>query len=230
MKQQYTDVTVLIDASGSMSSMASDVIGSMKEFINKQKETDGECTMTLVYFNSANPHEVVFENQSIRSVSAPDQHSYRPSGGTPLIQAAITAIECTGTRLKELPKAARPEKVVFMIFTDGLENASGFGFTRDRLAGMIKHQEQKYNWQFSFLGCNFDAIEEGGNIGLAMASSATYHASSLGLRSSVGMMASKLASYRSSTSDSMGFTLEEQASLAGDPENSESPPNETKLP
>lgn len=193
MRHDLTDITVLIDRSGSMQSIRDDVTGGIEDFIEQQKKASGTAHLTVILFDSHDPQEVVIPTQDVRLVHL-ERDWFRPRGMTPLCDAIGHAVENTGRRLAALPEHLRPSRVVFVVFTDGNENDSK-RFSRERVAEMVKHQEAVYNWQFLFMGAGIDAIGEAEDVGInAMRSASTARTKT---RMSMGMAASKVATYRS---------------------------------
>jgi hypothetical protein len=170
-----TDITVVLDRSGSMASIASDVIGGLNTFIQGQAQVEGEARFTLAQFDDQ--YEVVHAHVPVQQVPPLTDRTYVPRGSTALLDAIGRTIIDTGARLAMLPEAERPEAVIFAVQTDGLENASR-EFTRQQVFEMIRHQEEKYAWQFVFLAADQDAIDEGGKMGFAAASALDYDKSS----------------------------------------------------
>lgn len=161
MRNDLTDLTLVIDRSGSMEACRSDAEGGVNAFIDKQKELPGECAFSLVQFDTE--YEFVHKATPIKNITS----AYRlvPRGWTALLDAVGRAIVETGERLKKTGEAERPGLVVFVIVTDGIENSSK-EFTKAKIKGMIEHQTKAYKWQFTFLGANQDAFAEAGAMGV----------------------------------------------------------------
>ncbi len=161
MRQELTDITVVLDRSGSMHSCQSDAEGGLNRFIDDQKKQPGEANFTLVQFDTE--YEFVHRGIPIKSVP---HCSLVPRGNTALLDAVGRAIVETGERLAKLPEADRPGLVVFVVITDGEENSSK-EFSLTRIKEMIQHQQDVYKWQFIYLGANQDAFAEAGAMGIA---------------------------------------------------------------
>lgn len=157
MKKELTEIIVVMDQSGSMDSIKTDAIGGFNTFLSEQKKVPGKARFTLVLFDSQNYKEV-YLSESIKKVKPLDESTYIPGASTPLLDAVGRAIDKVGAKLAELPESERPEKVVFVVLTDGHENAST-DYTKDKVKSMIKHQSDVYKWQFVFLGVNIDAFD-----------------------------------------------------------------------
>ena len=168
MRTDLTDITMVIDRSGSMQSIQSDAEGGINSFIEQQKQEPGEANVTLVQFDSE--YEFVHSGVPIRQVPA---FRLVPRGSTALLDAVGRAINETGARLAAMDEAQRPGLVVFVIVTDGEENSSR-EFTRDQIRKMVEHQQSAYKWQFTFLAANQDAFAAGGSMGIAQDGIAAY--------------------------------------------------------
>jgi Mg-chelatase subunit ChlD len=167
-----THIAVLLDRSGSMGSVKDETISGFNYFLKEQKAAGDNATFTLVQFDSEST-DVVHEARQIREVPDLNQDTYQPRGSTPLLDALGQTIINTGKTLAGIPEPNRPDKVVFVVITDGEENAS-HRFTKTRVKEMIDHQTGKYNWKFIYLGANQDAFAEAGSVGIAMATAANY--------------------------------------------------------
>jgi Mg-chelatase subunit ChlD len=167
-----THIAVLLDRSGSMGSIKDDTIKGFNCFLKEQKAAGDNATLTLVQFDTEST-DVVHESKAIREVPDLNESSFQPRGGTPLLDALGQTIESTGRAMAAIPERNRPNKVVFVVVTDGQENSS-LHFTKARIKEMIDHQSSKYNWQFVFLGANQDAFDEAGAVGIAMDQAANY--------------------------------------------------------
>ena len=168
MNENLTDITLVMDRSGSMEARRRDAEGGVNAFIQAQAREPGEAVLTLVQFDTE--YEAVHNGVPIHEVP---RFILRPRGATALLDAVGRAILETGKRLEAMPEAERPGLVVFVINTDGLENSSR-EFTRDRIRQMVQHQQDVYNWQFTYLGANQDAFAEGGGMGIHRAGIADF--------------------------------------------------------
>ena len=161
MRNDLSDITMVIDRSGSMQSIQSDAEGGINSFIEQQQKEPGEATLTLVQFDT--DYEFVHSGVPIRQIPA---FKLIPRGSTALLDAVGRAINETGARLSAMDESQRPGLVVFVIVTDGEENSSR-EFTRDQIRKMVEHQQSAYKWQFTFLAANQDAFAAGGSMGIA---------------------------------------------------------------
>ena len=161
MRTDLTDITMVIDRSGSRQSIQSDAEGGINSFIEQQKQEPGEANVTLVQFDT--DYEFVHSGVPIKQVPA---FKLVPRGSTALLDAVGRAINETGARLAVIDESQRSGLVVFVIVTDGEENSSR-EFTRDQIRKMVEHQQSAYKWQFTFLAANQDAFAEGASLGIA---------------------------------------------------------------
>ena len=162
MKNNITELVFILDRSGSMSGLESDTIGGFNSMLRKQKGEPGEAFVTTVLFDTR--FERKHDRVKLEDVPELTAHDYIPGGCT----ALLDAIGDTIRHIVNIHRYAReedvPEKTVFAIMTDGMENAS-HRFTRDEVKRMIEHEQEKYGWEFLFLGANIDAVQTAGGIG-----------------------------------------------------------------
>jgi len=168
MNNNKTDITVVLDRSGSMASCKVEAENGLNHFIKTQAEQPGEALFTLVQFD--NLYEFVHKGVPIGDVPP---FTLEPRGMTALLDAVGRAINETGIRLAAMDEADRPGLVIVAILTDGHENAS-HEFSREQIKAMIEKQTNEFSWQFTFLGANQDAFAAGASIGIAAASSLNY--------------------------------------------------------
>ncbi|MBC8144387.1 MAG: VWA domain-containing protein [bacterium] len=173
----FTDITIVLDRSGSMQSVAEDTIGGFNRFVEDQKTGHGDAVLTLVQFDDQ--YEVVYNAAPIATAAKLTDSTFVPRGSTALLDAIGRTIEVTGARFAAAPEHERPEQVIIMILTDGHENASAH-YTNAKIAQMIAHQRDVYSWEFVFLAANQDAIATGGRMGISSDQSLTYAASKIG--------------------------------------------------
>lgn len=193
MKQNLTELVFILDRSGSMSSLESDTIGGFNSMIEKQKKETGEAYVTTVLFN--HEYTLLHDHVNLQDVQPMTAGDYWTRGTTALFDAVGSTINSVGRRLSDTPEDERPEKVIFVITTDGYENASK-EFNRSKVKEMIEHQQSKYSWLFMFLGANIDAAEEASNMGINAMFARTYTASDVGTTSVYSAVTEALASTR----------------------------------
>ncbi len=197
-----TDITIVLDRSGSMASIADDVVGGLNTFVEAQRRLGGEACFTLVQFDDQ--FEVVHDHVPLRDVPPLTRETYVPRGTTALLDAIGRTIVQTGVRLAMMPDADRPRAVILAVQTDGYENASR-EFTRDQVFAMIRHQEEKYAWQFVFLAAEQDAIARGAEMGFAAASALDYDKEGHAVRSLYEVMACQVADVRAGRKARVAF-------------------------
>ena len=200
MKKNLTEMVFILDRSGSMSSLTEETIGGFNSMIEKQKQEDGDAYVTTVLFD--NQYEMLHDHVNIQDVK-PITDEYWARGTTALLDAIGLTINSVGKRLDNTHEEERPEKVIFVITTDGHENASQ-EFTKDSIKKMIEHQQDKYSWVFMFLGANMDAVSEASSLGINSAFSRTYTASGLGTQSVYNAVSSTLSYARGVSSHAEG--------------------------
>lgn len=210
-----THISILLDRSGSMGSIVNDVIGGYNNFLSEQKAVKGDCTLTLVQFDSEGI-DTLYEYAPIADVPELTTKTYQPRGATPLLDALGKSIESTGRALENISEADRPDKIIFVVITDGEENASN-KFTKARIKEMIEQQEKQYAWNFIFLGANQDAFAEAGAIGVQAAAAANFAGTGSSMRAGFAAMSMNSVSYRgSSNSADLHWTPRQRAKLMDD--------------
>lgn len=178
MRENLTEMVFVLDRSGSMRSLTADTIGGFNELIEKQKKLEGDAYVTTVLFN--HEYEVLHDHVALKDVAPLTDREYFARGGTALLDAVGRTINAVGARLAATPEEERPEHVVFVITTDGMENAS-CEYTAKQVREMVEHQQQKYSWQFVFLGANMDAVSEAGKLGISASHAANFAPSQRGV-------------------------------------------------
>jgi uncharacterized protein YegL len=155
---------MVLDRSGSMADMATEAIGGFNGFLEDQQKQPGHAKLTLVLFD----HEYIVaqDGRPVQEVQKLDAHSYQPRGNTALLDAIGRTITTVGERLDHTPEQERPDKVLIVILTDGLENASK-EFSLKQINQMIQHQREVYSWEFRFLGADQDAIQVATSLGIS---------------------------------------------------------------
>ena len=177
MKKNLTELVFILDRSGSMSGLESDTIGGFNSMIEKQKKQDGECIVSTVLFN--NDSQVIHDRVPLDKIEPMTERDYYVSGGTALIDAIGGAIHHIGNVHKYARPEDVPENTIFIITTDGYENAS-YRYSSDRVKRMIEHEKAKYGWEFLFIGANIDAVETAKRYGIDHDRAVNYHADAQG--------------------------------------------------
>lgn len=163
--KDFTEIVVVLDKSGSMTPIKGDTISSFNGFVADQAKIGHNAALSLYLFD--NRAQVVYEGVKINEVKPLDDRTYVPYGGTALNDAMGKAIDELGIRLAKTKESDRPDKVVFVVMTDGEENSSGL-FNVNQIKEKVKHQESVYKWQFLFLGAGIDAFAAGGGYGISV--------------------------------------------------------------
>lgn len=177
MSRNITEIIFLLDRSGSMAGLESDTIGGFNGFIEKQWHQDGETILTSILFDDQ--YEVLWNGINVNDAKLTDK-DYYVRGCTALLDAVGKTILDVSYRLSKTNGERRADKVIFVITTDGMENASR-EFTYKKVKELIKHQQEKYNWEFIFMGANIDSAEEADNIGIEMENTFSFDTSKTGV-------------------------------------------------
>ena len=178
MRENLTEMVFVLDRSGSMRSLTADTIGGFNELIEKQKKLEGDAYVTTVLFD--HEYELLHDHVALGEVAPLTDREYFARGSTALLDAVGRTINTVGARLATMPEEERPAHVVFVITTDGMENAS-CEYTAKQVREMVEHQQQKYSWQFVFLGANMDAVSEAGKLGISAKYAANFAPSRRGV-------------------------------------------------
>lgn len=193
MKKGLTELVFILDKSGSMAGMEEDTIGGFNAMIEKQKKETGDAYVSTVLFS--NRSTVIHDRISIDKVEPLTDTQYSVGGNTALLDAIGDAIHHIGNVHKYARPEDVPEHTLFLITTDGMENASR-EYSSDQIKEIIKRQEEKYGWEFVFIAANIDAVETAGNIGIRSDRAANYHYSKAGARATYDSMCEVVSSVR----------------------------------
>lgn len=173
MKKNLTEMVFILDRSGSMSGLERDTIGGFNGMIAKQKQQEGQAYISTVLFD--HKAEVLHDRVAVEKIQPMTEKDYWVRGTTALLDAVGGAIHHIGNVHKYAREEDVPEHTVFVITTDGMENASR-QYTSDEVKGMIQRQQEKYGWEFIFLGANIDAVETARHYGIRAENAVNYHA------------------------------------------------------
>jgi uncharacterized protein YegL len=177
MNKNLTEIIFLLDRSGSMAGLEGDTIGGFNAFVEKQSKLEGETILTAVLFDDE--YEVLWNGIDANNLRLTDKEYY-VRGCTALLDAVGKTILNVGYRLSNTSEDMRPGNVIFVITTDGMENASR-EFSYKKIKELIKHQQEKYGWEFIFMGANIDAAKEADNIGISIENAYSFEASEDGV-------------------------------------------------
>ena len=169
-----TEIVAIIDRSGSMGHLRQDTIGGFNTFLSEQKKSSGKAKFTLVQFDDL--YQIDYDGVDIQSVKDLTEETYQPRGNTALLDAVGKTIVTVGERLAKLKEEERPGQVIFLIVTDGQENWSKEYKVASVIADMVKHQTEKYNWIFTFLGGGDAAFSQGALMGFSANNTYNYSA------------------------------------------------------
>lgn len=195
MKKNLTELVFILDKSGSMHGLEDDTIGGFNSMISKQKDMEGTCLVSCVLFD--NGSEVVFDRTDIGNIPEMTRKDYVPGGCTALIDALGGAIKHISNIHKYIREEDVPEHTVFVIVTDGMENASR-KYTSDKVKKMVKKAEKERKWEFIYLAANIDAVKTGAVMGINEDRAVNYKASSKGTRNLYAAVGCALDSIRCS--------------------------------
>ena len=195
MRKNLTELVFILDRSGSMSGLETDTIGGFNSIIAKQKREAGEAVISTVLFD--NTSEVIHDRVDIQKIEPMTDKQYFVRGCTALLDAIGGAIHHIGNVHKYARDEDRPEHTLFIITTDGMENAS-HKYSSDRVKQMIERQKTKYGWEFLFLGANIDAVETAGNFGIDADRAVNYHCDSEGTALNYEVLSEAICSIRCS--------------------------------
>ena len=177
MKNNVTELVFILDRSGSMAGLEADTIGGFNAMIEKQRKEDGECFVSTVLFD--NVSEVLHDRVKLSEIKPMTDKDYTVRGCTALIDALGSAIHHIGNVHKYARPEDVPEHTMFVITTDGMENAS-HKYTSERVKYMIERQKERYGWEFLFIGANIDAVETAARYGIGKDRAVNYNADGKG--------------------------------------------------
>ena len=195
MKKNLTELVLILDRSGSMHGLEEDTIGGFNSMLEKQKGEPGEALVSTVLFDDET--QVLHDRVKLREVKPMTRKEYYVRGCTALLDAIGGAIHHIGNIHKYAREEDVPERTLFVITTDGMENASR-RYTAQRVKEMIRRQKEKYGWEFLFLGANIDAVETAGHLGITPDRAVKYHCDSEGTRLNYEVVGQAVAAVRCS--------------------------------
>lgn len=197
MRKGLTEVVFILDRSGSMSGLEGDTIGGFNSMIEKQRKEEGEAYISTVLFDDRT--EVLYDRVPVDRVSPMTDKQYYVRGCTALLDAVGGAIRHIANVHKYAREEDRPEKTLFIITTDGMENASRI-YDYAKVKKMVEQEKDKYGWEFLFLGANIDAIEVAGRFGIAANRAINYECDSAGTALNYQVLSETVSAVRRSKS------------------------------
>ena len=193
MKKGLTELVFILDRSGSMGGLEKDTIGGFNAMLEKQKAVAGECVLTTALFDQR--YSLLHDRLDIHGIKPLTEKEYSVGGSTALLDAIGLTIDKIAAVQKNTAEEYRAEKVLFVIITDGEENASR-RYTASRVKEMIGLEKEKYGWEFLFLGANIDAVETAARFGVGADRAQSYHADKAGVALNYEVMSKTVASFR----------------------------------
>lgn len=193
MRKGLTEVVFVLDRSGSMSGLESDTIGGFNSMIEKQKKEDGEAYISTVLFDDR--AEVLYDRVPVKRIEPMNDEQYFVRGCTALLDALGGAIHHISNVHKYAREEDRPEKTIFVIITDGMENSS-YIYSYDKVKRMVETGKNRYGWEFLFLGANIDAIEVAGRFGIGADRAINYECDSRGTQLNYIAVSETVSAYR----------------------------------
>ncbi len=197
MRKGLTEVVFILDRSGSMRGLEADTIGGFNSMIEKQRKEEGEAYISTVLFDDQT--EVIYDRVSVDKVEPMNDRQYYVRGCTALLDAIGGAINHIANVHRYAREEDRPEKTLFIITTDGMENSSRV-YTYKRVKKMVEKSEKKYGWEFLFLGANIDAIEAAGRFGIGADRAINYECDSVGVTLNYQAISETISAVRKSKS------------------------------
>ena len=193
MKKNLTELVFILDRSGSMSGLEADTIGGFNSMIERQKREEGQALVSTVLFSDNSI--VIHDRVDIAKVEPLTNRQYFVGGCTALIDAIGGAIHHIGNVHKYAREEDVPEHTIFVITTDGMENAS-HRYSSDQVKEMVKRQKEKYGWEFLFLGANIDAVETAAHFGIGEERAVTFHNDAMGQKLNYQVLSKTVSSLR----------------------------------
>lgn len=197
MKNNLTEIVFILDRSGSMSGLETDTIGGYNSMLKKQQKEKGAAYITTILFDDR--IELLHDRRPIEEIRPITGEDYYVRGSTALLDAVGGAIHHIGNCHKYARDEDVPEKTLFIITTDGMENASR-EYSYERVRRMIEHQKERYQWEFIFMGANIDAVEVASRFGVDRMHSVRYEADKVGTQLNYKMMSNLVSKARHSKS------------------------------
>ena len=195
MKENLTELVFILDRSGSMRGLEADTIGGFNSLIEKQKQEAGEAYVSCVLFDSE--AQVIYDRVPLQNIEPMTDKQYYVRGSTALLDALGGAVHHIATVHRYAREEDRPAKTMFVVITDGMENASRH-YSGEQVREMVKLEQEKYHWEFLFLGANIDAIAAAGRFGIRADRAVNYEHDGEGTRLNFESLHRAVSSYRAS--------------------------------
>ena len=195
MKKGLAELIFFLDRSGSVSGLESDTIGGFNSLLNKRKQEEGSCVITTVLFDDR--YELLHDRINLQGVKPITEKEYYVRGSTALLDAIGRTVNKIRNVQKNTAAEEQAEKVLFIITTDGMENASR-EYDYKKVRHMIQQQKELGNWEFIFLGANLDAVETAANFGITADFAVDYLADTEGTQLNFDVLTSTISQYRTS--------------------------------
>ena len=193
MKSDLTELVFILDRSGSMGGLESDTVGGFNSMLDKQRREPGECRLTTVLFDQE--YEVLHDRLDLKAVSPITEKEYFVRGSTALLDAIGKTIRKIDGVQKLTAEGYRADKVLFVITTDGMENASR-EYTYEQIKSMVGKRQKEHGWEFIFLGADIDAVETGGRMGIARGRAKNYRKDGGGIRKNYDVLNAVVQKFR----------------------------------
>ncbi|PKH10117.1 vWA domain-containing protein [Planomicrobium sp. MB-3u-38] len=197
MKNEMTELVFILDKSGSMAGLEKDTIGGFNALVEKQRQLQGDVRVTTVLFNQS--YELLHDRISLKGISPLTEDDYEVGGTTALLDAIGSTVQKIANAQKRTMEEERADKVMFVITTDGMENAS-CEYNYKKINEMIASQKQKFNWEFIFLGANIDAVATARQFGVEEEFAVEYHADPEGTQLNYQVLSEAVTSFRTGKS------------------------------
>ena len=205
--RNFTDITIILDRSGSMGTIKSATIEGFNSFLKDQREDALKSNLTFIQFDDY--YETVYEAKPIDCVHYLNHDTFQPRGMTALLDAIGTTINTTKKRIHQLPKSKRPKNVLIAIITDGMENASS-KFNRPEIFKMIRKREEENGWKFVFIAANQDAIYEASKFGIHSDCSLSFSADEGGMKDAMHSLSENISHMKKCESNEFQFSEEDR--------------------
>lgn len=195
MTEEMTDMVFILDKSGSMAGLESDTVGGFNALIAKQKTEPGDVRVTTVLFNHG--YELLHDRIQLERIAPMTEKDYEVSGTTALLDAIGATIQKMRLVHQRRSEQQSSKKVIFVITTDGMENAS-CEYTHEKIKALIAQQKEEFMWEFIFLGANIDAVSTAEKFGIGKEFAADYHADAKGTELNFNVLSEAVTSFRKS--------------------------------